>query len=152
MCMCHIHRWTFLGGTPEGVSRYWDRLRRVRSFDTKSVSSSNIWTAVWPRNTKFHSPNFTGTFTPTLSTATSDMTSLSTSGRNLQDKTVENTASVGFGWYLSRTIMKFYTLIEENGPHRSAGMIPPAASGRLQNVIISCIKVRKTGPAVQRDE
>ena len=71
------------------------------------------------------SPNITGTSTPILSTVTSDITSLSTSGRQLQWKTVENTASHSFRWHFSRMVwtrtMKFCTLIKNNRPHKPAG-------------------------------
>ena len=91
---------------------------------------------------------------PTWSTAIPDMTSLSTSGRKLYGKTVENTASEAFGWNFSRTvqarILKFYKFIEDNRSHKNLlEMTSPAASGRLQNVIKCCTKVPKTGPAGQ---
>ena len=62
-------------------------------------------------------------------------------------KTAENDAYDGFGWNLLKTvkatISKFYTLIVHNKPH----MTSLAVSGRMQNAIKYCTKVRKTGAA-----
>ena len=69
----------FLGEMPKclNVLCYWDRLRPVRSFDTKSALriSRKLFDLV--------SPNFTQTSTLTFSTASPDMTSLSASGLKL---------------------------------------------------------------------
>ena len=69
--------------------------------------------------------------------------------RPKENKTVKNTASVGFGLNFSLTvkarITQFYTLIGDNQPQNLPDMTSLAASGRVVNAIKYCAKVCKTG-------
>ena len=84
------------------------------------------------------------------------MTSLPTSGRKLSRKAVENAASHGFDGISREQFtpgsQKFYQLIGAIGLTNLPDTTSLDASGRLQNAIDYCTKVRETGPAGQRVE
>ena len=72
------------------------------------------------------SPNCTRTSILTLSTAAADMTSLSTSGWKVQGKKQSIIPPPAASGGISRMVLqtrfaKFYTLIEDNRPHKHAG-------------------------------
>ena len=75
----------------KGVWRYRDRLRPVRSLDTKSAPR------IYLKPFDLESSHVTQTSIQTYCTAVPATTSLSTPGRKLKGKTVENTASDRLG-------------------------------------------------------
>ena len=87
---------------------------------------------------------------------TSDMTSVSNSGRSevKEKKTVKTAPSDGFGGNFSIIILaritKLYTLIGTISLTNMPDMTSLVASGRLQNAITYCAKVCKSGPDGQR--
>ena len=131
-------------------SSFW---KTISTRETNSFPSAIDMTLNCPNKLfDIESPNFTGTFIPIFATVVPDMTSVSTSGRKLLGKTVENAASDGNGWNFSRMvqarIVKYDTLIEDKRHHKSTNlpeMTSLAPSSRLQNAIKCYRKVRKTG-------
>ena len=148
---CRRHE-MILSERPESphVSRFRDRLRHVRSFDTKSA----------PRMSRkpcdLELPNFTWTSIPPFSTVTPVMASLTTSRWKLSEKTVQNTATNGFGWNFARMVKQrsrsLTHLSRTIGPTTTPGMTSLTYSGRPQNVTKYHTTVRKLGPTGQRSE